>query len=84
MLSEVLEYVLFDSLLKKQIKTYWAHVSADRKTYLESLIALLVFKANGIFEVYFYIKMVSKFCTSFFSKTYLRDNLGQAIVTFRT
>ena len=41
-----------------------------------SLIASLVFKANGIFEVYFYIKMLSKFHTSFFPKTYVRDNLG--------
>ena len=33
-----------------------------------SLIASLVFKASGIFEVYFYIKVLSKFYTSFFQK----------------
>ena len=31
-----------------------------------SLIALLAFKANDIFEVYFYVKMLSKFLTLFF------------------
>ena len=80
MLSQVLEYVLFYSPLKKQIKTYWAHVPADRKTYLVSLIASLIFKANVIFEVYFYIKILSKFHTSFFSKPYLRDNLGPRLL----
>ena len=50
-------------------------MSADRKNYLVSLIASIVFKANSIFEIYFYVKILSKFHTSFFSKTYLRDNL---------
>ena len=55
---------------KHKSKLDWVHISADRKTYLVSLIASLVFNANGIFEVYFYIKMLSKFCASFFSKPY--------------
>ena len=45
-----------------------------------SLVASLVFKANGIFEVYFYIKMLSKFDTLFFSKNYPRDNLGPRLL----
>ena len=45
-----------------------------------SLIASLVFKVNGIFEVSFYVKMLSKFHTSFFPKTYLRDNLGPRLL----
>ena len=47
---------------------------------LMSLIASLVFKVNGIFEVSFYVKMLSKFHTSFFPKTYLRDNLGPRLL----
>ena len=38
-------------------------------------IGKLVLKTNVIFEIYFYLKMLSKFQTSYFSKTYLRDNL---------
>ena len=42
-----------------------------------SLIESLDFKANGIFGIiYFYIEMLSRFYTSFFSKTYLPDNVG--------
>ena len=66
---------------KNKLKLDWVYISADRKTYLVSLIALLAFKANGIFEVYFYVKMLSKFLTLFFfSKTYLRGNLGPRLL----
>ena len=44
------------------------------------LIASLVYKANSIFEVYFYIKMLSKFHTSFFSKTCLLENLAPRVL----
>ena len=75
MLSQVLEYFLFYSSLKKQINLDWVHLSADRKTYLVSLSALLVFKANGIFEVYFYIKMLSKFHVFFPNLTYMTTSV---------
>ena len=61
---------------KNKLKLDWVHISADSKTYLVSLIPSLVFKAN----VYFYIKMLSKFHALFFSKTYLRDNLGPRLL----
>ena len=67
---------------KNKLKLDRVHISADRKIYLVFLSASLVCKANGIFEVYFYIKMLCKFYTSVFSKPYLLDNL--AIVPFRT
>ena len=83
MLSQVLEYVLFYSSLKKQTKLDKVHISAERKTYLVSLSATLVFKAIifffFFFEVSFYIKMQSKF-HRFFSKTYLGDNLGPRLL----
>ena len=66
--------------LKNKLKLDWVYVSTDRKTYLVSLIASLVFKANSIFEVCFYVKMLSKFHASFFSKTYLHDNLGPRLL----
>ena len=46
-----------------------------------SLITSLAFKANGIFEVYFYVKMLSKFHTSFFQKrTYVTtSDLGYCV-----
>ena len=65
---------------RNKLKLDWVYISADIKTYLVSLIAWLAFKANGIFEVYFYIKMLSKFHTSLFSKTYLRDNLSLRVL----
>ena len=65
---------------KNKSKLHWVHISADRKTYLVSLIASLLFKAKAIFEVYFYIIILSKFYTSFFSKTYLHENLGPRLL----
>ena len=65
---------------RNKLKLDWVHISADRKTYLMPLIASLVYKANSIFEVYFYIKMLSKFHTSFFSKTCLLENLAPRVL----
>ena len=65
---------------KNKLKLDWVHISADRKTYLVSLIESSVFQANGVFEVYLYIKILSKFYTSLFSKTYLRDKLGSRLL----
>ena len=63
-------------IIENKIKLDWVHISADRETYLMSLTALFVFKANGILEVYFYIKMPSKFHTLFFSKlTYVTTSV---------
>ena len=61
---------------KNKLKIDRVHISAYKKTYLGSLIASLVFKANGIFEVYFYIKMLSKFHKLFFQKlTYVTTSV---------
>ena len=51
---------------KNKLRLDWVHISADRQTYLMSLIASLVFKANSIFEVYFYIMLI--FCYDFLYK----------------
>ena len=61
---------------KNKLKIDWVHIFAGKKTYLMSLIALLVFKVNSIFEVYCYIKMLSKFHASFFQKlTYVTTSV---------
>ena len=67
---------------KNKLKVDWVYISAEWKTYLVSLIASLVFKANGIFEVCFCIEMLSKFHTSLFSTTNLRDSLGPRLLWF--
>ena len=68
MLSQVFEYGLF---IIKKTNFDWVHLSADRKTYLVPLSASLAFEANVIFEVYFYIKMLSKFHIFFQKLTYV-------------
>ena len=65
---------------KNKLKLDWVHISADRKTYLVSLIASSVFQANGVSEIYFYIRILSKFYTSFFWKTYLCDKLDPRLL----
>ena len=47
-----------------------------------SLIASFDFRANGIFEVHIYIKMLSKFHNLFFLERHLRDNLGPGLLCF--
>ena len=67
---------------KNKLKLDWVHISADRKTYLVSLIASSVFLANGAFEVYFYIKMLSKFILHFFQQLIYVTSLVLGCCTF--